>query len=131
MNHSSARNKSVSRFLVLGVCLICLAGCVAPDIIDAYFNNTTTLGGDVPGLRSNINVSFINNTPYRAILTFGTYDPLNTEQGHALSFPPLFEQFSLDPDPNYRLERNSKSQVFTFTCGRALSVGMAKSVPGT
>ncbi len=83
----------------------------------AFFNNTTSLGGDVPGGRSNINVQFINKTPFRAIFTFGTYDPQNPD------FQPQFLQFFVDADPSNRLEGNSTSQVITFTCGRALSVG--------
>ncbi len=96
--------------------------------IDFWFNNTETLGGTVPGQRSYIQMAFVNNTPYRAIFTFGTYDPLNTDQEGPLAFPIQFEQFYIDPDPNYRLERNSTSQTYGFRCGRAIGVGDAALV---
>jgi hypothetical protein len=83
----------------------------------AFFNNTTSLGGDVPGGRGNIFVGFINKTPFRAIFTFGSYDPRNP------LFPPQFKQFFVDPDPENRLEGNSESAISQFQCGRAISVG--------
>jgi hypothetical protein len=83
----------------------------------AFFNNTASLGGNSPGDRSDIAVAFINNTPFRAIFTFGTYDPLNPD------FEPQFRQFFVDPDADNRLEGNSESDVFTFDCGRAMSIG--------
>jgi hypothetical protein len=104
---------------VLTLAVFSLPGC----LIDAYFNNTASLGGDQPGFRSNIQVAFVNNTPYRAIFTYGTYDPLNVEQGHELSFPIFYDQFTADAAPERRLERNSSSDPITFLCGRALAVG--------
>ncbi len=83
----------------------------------AFLNNTASLGGTTPGGRGNIQVQFINNTPFRAIFTFGAYDPQNS------SFSPDFGQFFVDPDPANRLEGNSSSAVITLTCARALSVG--------
>lgn len=96
--------------------------------IDFWFNNTETLGGTVPGQRSYIQIAFVNNTPYRAIFTFGTYDPLNTDQEGPLAFAISFEQFYIDANPNYRLERNSTSQTYGFWCGRAIGVGDAALV---
>jgi hypothetical protein len=93
-------------------CLLLPLGC-GP----AYYNNTTTLGGDTPGGRSNINVGFVNNTPFRAIFTYGTYDPRNP------GFTPEFKQFFVDPDPANRLEGNSESDVVSFQCGRAMAIG--------
>ncbi len=104
--------------------LIAGGGCGSTmNPIDFWFNNTETLGGTVPGQRSYIQMSFVNNTPYRAIFTFGTYDPLNTDQEGPLAFTIQFEQFYIDPDSNYRLERNSVSQTYGFWCGRAIGVG--------
>lgn len=94
------------------------AGCA-----DFYFNNTSSLGGDTPGLRGDVEVAFVNNTPYRALFTYGTYDPLNLDQNQFFAFPVQFEQFSLDDNARYRLERNSTSNTFTFACGRAMALG--------
>ena len=93
-------------------CLSLSLGCTP-----AFFNNTTTLGGDTPGGRSNVNVAFINHTPFRAIFTYGTYDPRNS------AFTPQFKQFFVDPDPANRLEGNSESTIVSLQCGRALAVG--------
>lgn len=98
---------------VLTACLLLPLGCGSAS----FFNNTTTLGGDTPGQRSTINVAFVNKTPFRAIFTFGTYDPQNP------LFVPEFDQFIAGADPIKRLEGNSESAVFTFQCGRAMSLG--------
>ena len=62
-----------------------LCGCV-----DFFANQTASLGGDVAGRRGTVRVLFINNTPYRAVFTYGTYDQTDT------SFVPDFAQFALD-----------------------------------
>lgn len=101
---------------IIGISVLALAvgmACAPGGIL----NNTVSLGGNTPGQRGDINVMFINNTPFRAIFTYGVYDPQNT------TFGPEFEQFTVDPDPDLRLEGNSESEVATFTCGRAFSIG--------
>ncbi|UCD29237.1 MAG: hypothetical protein JSV03_01780, partial [Planctomycetota bacterium] len=118
-NPSPMRNyphKLVLLVVVLGAgtLLSCTPGA---SIIESYFNNTTSLGGDTPGERGQVGVSFINNTPFRAIFTYGSFDPLYDE------FGPVIGQFVVDPDPTRRLEGNSSSTVFTFTCGRAIGIG--------
>jgi hypothetical protein len=50
------------------------------------------------------------------------------EQDHQLSFPIFYDQFTIDPDPDRRLERNSASGPVTFICGRALAVGDSRLV---
>jgi len=102
----------------LVIAVLCGSSCPS-----TYYNLTTTLGGDVPGQRTNIQVSFINETPFRAIFTFGTYDPFNTLPNTPLTFPVEAAQFFVDADPVNRLEGNSESAITSFTCGRALSVG--------
>ena len=99
--------------------LVAVAGSVSCDPAAVVLNNTASLGGTVPGQRGKIRVAFINNTPFRAIFTFGTYDPQNQYS------TPEFEQFYVDPDATNRLEGNSSSQTFQFTCGRVVSVGDA------
>jgi len=68
-------------------------------------------------LRNPITVSFINNTPFRAICTFGMYDPYDQET------VPDFNQFFASDNPTQRLEGHSMAGPFTVTVGRALSVG--------
>ncbi len=107
-----------SRLLRRPACYALLASaatlCCTPA---AFINNTTTLGGTTPGSRGNISIAFINRTPFRAIFTYGVYDPQNPQ------FRPEFGQFAAGPDSTTRLEGNSESDTITFTCGRAISVG--------
>lgn len=123
---SNKANHSLSLWTRWSLLLLLTAGggCgVHKNPFDFWFNNTTTLGGSIPGRRTSIYIAFINNTPYRAIFTFGTYDPLNMDQQGPLAFPIAFEQFYIDPNPDYRLERNSVSRTVVFGCGRAIGVG--------
>ena len=62
-----------------------------------------------------ISVGFINNTPFRAIFTFGAYDQLNSE-----TLPTGFGQL--------RLEGNTSSAVQTQPCRKTFSVGGAELI---
>jgi len=105
------------------VWMLALAFVAGAVCVGGIPNNTSSLGGDVPGRRGNIRVTFINNTDFRAIFTYGTYDPSFED------FQPLFGQFSVDPDPANRLEGNSESNVITFNqCGRVFSLGGAQLI---
>ena len=59
--------------------------------------------------RGEVNVAFINDTPYRAIFSFGTYDP--QDQASQLDFQQL------------RLEGDSFTEGTELTCRRVVSVG--------
>jgi hypothetical protein len=82
-----------------------VAGCS----LDALYHTTASLGGDTAGQRGNAEVVFINNTPYRAIFTFGAYDELdrNTQ--------PILTQTTI--------EANSQLDPIEVTCSRVFSVG--------
>lgn len=105
--------------IAMATLLLLLLGACA----QTFFNMTSTLGGANPGTRSNIDVMFINNTPYRALFTFGTYDPQNLNQDSRVAFAPRFDQFTAAANAADRLEGNTSSDVFTFACGRAMSIG--------
>jgi hypothetical protein len=103
----------------LAACVLLLtAGCV-----DDFYNNVSSLGGDTPGQRGEVQVMFVNNTPYRAIFTFGTYDPKNSNPDSPLAFDIEFSQYLVDANAANRLDPFTSSEASTFTCGRALSVG--------
>ncbi len=89
-----------------------LAGCS----LDPWFFATASLGGDTAGERGNAEVLFINNTPYRAIFTFGAYDNLdrNTE--------PDLRQFSSDT-ATLNLEGNTQSDILEVECARVFAIG--------
>jgi hypothetical protein len=111
----SAYVKWTTRLLV-----VALAGAAAcgPYTI---FGNTSSLGGTSPGGRGTIQVTFINNTPFRAIFTYGVYDTHSTE------FGPQFGQFVVSPSSSNsldgRLEGNSSSPILTLSCARVFSIG--------
>ncbi len=91
--------------------LVALCGCSVD-----FYNRTASLGGDVSGSRGEVQIVFINNTPFRAVFTFGTYD--QTDQ----SSEPDFHQFAYDPD-GLILEGDSTSPVGAIECARVFSIG--------
>ncbi len=85
--------------------------CATPA---ALFNNTAATANFVgptgtPTPRA-IQVGFVNNTPFRAIFTFGAYDQLNTD-----TLPTTFGQL--------RLEGNTASGQVGQPCRKTFSVG--------
>ena len=78
--------------LLAGGCTISLA------------NLTASLGGSTPAARGTIRVLFINNTPHRAVFTYGTFD--QTDQFSQ----PDFRQFGVD-ETNRHLDGNSESSI--------------------
>lgn len=99
---------------------IALAGTAACGPY-SIFGNTSTLGGGSPGTRGSIKVTFINNTPFRAIFTYGVYDEDSTD------FGPQFGQFVVSPSSSNtrsaRLEGNSSSGIISLSCARVFSIG--------
>lgn len=101
-----------------GLAALCLAGTLACDPLAFITNNSAWLGGDNPGERGTIKITFVNNTAFFAVFTYGVFDPLNK------NLKPQYSQFFADADhTNQRLERNSTSNPVTFTTARAISLG--------
>ncbi len=108
-------------------------GCDAGVIGLGGLFDFSSLGGDFPGVRADLKVKFVNQTPYVPVCTFGTYDPLNDNTDPNLAFPIKFRQFVFDDtDGGIRLDAFSESDVIAWTlvddgfpggCGRAISVG--------
>ena len=103
--------------MLVGVVVLAgLAGTTG--CIDLFANQTTSLGGSTAGDRGQIQVATINNTPYLAVFTFGTYDQLDRFS------EPDFWQFSFNNDADEtRLEPNDNSGIIVRDCGRVFSVG--------
>lgn len=130
------RSRSSLRWLIYGFVGALLAGSLACEgdlqLIATLFN-TSSLGGETPGRRANLLVKFVNQTAYRPVFTFGTYDPLNNRPDNDLYFPPKFRQFVIDTtEGGILLDAFSESDVITFSgsgladpggCGRAISLG--------
>jgi len=62
-----------------------------------------------------IRVAFINNTDFRAVFTFGAYDPLDKD-----TLPTGFSQLRLEPQ--------TSSETFLQPCRRTFSVGGAELI---
>lgn len=84
-----------------------------------FANLFESLGGDVVGDRGRIQALFLNNTPYRAVLTFGTYDQTDP------TFVPDVRQFALD-DADLELGPDGASGIGSLDCARVFSVGGAR-----
>ena len=87
------------------------AGCA-----DFFYNQTASLGGDTAGDRGSLEVLVINNTPYRAVFTLGTYDQtdVNTQ--------PDIRQFGNDDDLD-KVEGETQTGLLDPQCGRVFAVG--------
>jgi hypothetical protein len=135
MNRSTSSWSGV-RWLAYALLVVGATGSLACEgnlqILRMFFN-ADSLGGDTPGRRANLKVKFVNQTAFRPVFTFGTYDPLNTRPSNDLFFPPKFEQFVIDTtNGGLSLDAFSESDVITFSaeslgdpggCGRAISLG--------
>lgn len=125
--------RSCSQWLPFMVGVVMMGSLASCSDEFALLFNFSSLGGDIPGRRADLKVKFVNQTPYRPVFTYGTYDPLNTPSGDASSFPPKFGQFVIDTSTGgTRLDAFSESAVITWTreslsdpggCGRAISLG--------
>ncbi|MFH0983330.1 MAG: hypothetical protein V2A79_17565 [Planctomycetota bacterium] len=96
-----------------------LLGLAASCKVDNLLNQTATFGGETAGQRIQLSVVFINNTPYRAIFTVGTYDDLDQKT------EPRIVQFGNDPN-GPTLEADTTSAPFGPPCGRVFAVGTAE-----
>lgn len=106
-------SRAIGRSWAWGMVLI-LAMVIAGCSLDALLHQTASFGGETAGQRGSSQVLFINNTPYRAIFTFGAYDDWdqNTE--------PKLLAFG----PNDRsLEGGQSSAILTVECARVYSIG--------
>lgn len=83
---------------------------------ESVVNDTSSLGGQSAGDRGIVSVLFINNVPYRAVFTVGTYDSLDQES------EPDFAQFGLDENGT-ALAGNQSSPIGTLQCGRVFAIG--------
>lgn len=98
-----------SKFYFL-LALVSLAGCG-----EAWQNLTAPLGGDTAGGRGNVGVIVLNNTPFRAVMTLGSYDQTDPDA------EPDFDQFLLEGAEV--LDADEDSGVLTFDCARVFSLG--------
>lgn len=111
-NTSMKTGKLTGRLVLLAVVGLAPLGCG----IEALLANFASLGGDTAGGRGNTTVLFINNTPHRAIFTFGAYDNLDQDTELALI------SFSAG-DNTVTLEGNSQSELRSVPCTRVYAIG--------
>jgi hypothetical protein len=82
---------------------------------EAWINLTTPLGGSSPGARGDVGVIVLNNTPYRAVFSLGSYD--QSVPGAAADFV----QFPLDGLDV--LDGDDNGGLLTLRCARVVSLG--------
>ncbi len=94
----------------------------AGGCFEFFANQSASLGGDTAGERGNVGVLFINNTDYRAVFTYGSYDQTDP------FFGPDYEQFgSIEPD--ILLEGGESTTIApgssrsVIECARVFSIG--------
>jgi hypothetical protein len=98
-----------------GTLTICATAFLAAGCGEAWSNLSAPLGGNAAGGRGTFGVIVLNNTPFNAVLTLGSYDQTNTKA------PPDIEQYQLTG--TRVLEPNSNGGFLTFDCARVFSIG--------
>lgn len=95
------------------VCITCAAiwtgGCG-----EEWLNQTASFGGNTAGGRGSLGVVILNNTPYQAVLTLGSYD-------QAAEVEPDFRQYTLDG--SLQLDADADGGVLSLDCARVVSIG--------
>ena len=109
-HHSVRRTASV--FAITLASTLALSGCG----LDTLLQLTSSLGGNVAGQRGNADVLFINNTPFRAIFTFGAYDNFDQDT------QPILLPFSSNAG-TLNLEGNTETTIQQVQCSRVFSIG--------
>ncbi len=104
-------SKLLRTFLAAAICV--LGGGCTPDV---FLNQTASVGGDIAGNSGTVDVAFINNTPFRAIFTYGTYN--NTDEDES----PNVAQFIGDVN-GLTLEGDQVANIVSLPCNRVFSIG--------
>ncbi len=99
-----------------GCVVACLLAAFSGGCGDGFANQTASLGRSVAGQRGQVKIIFINNTPHRAVFSFGVLDQSDRD-----SIPDV-RQFGIN-DFDATLDGGADSGVLQFTCGRMFSVG--------
>lgn len=110
--HARARLVAAGLFCVLVGLLVSCSETALLNNSEATANFVTPLG--IPTPRA-IQIGFVNNTPFRAIFTFGGYDQLDED-----TVPTGFGQL--------RLEGNTSSAQVAQPCRKTFSVGGAELI---
>ncbi len=98
------------RPFVLVALVASMSSCTATSLLNITAPTSTFLPpSGIPSPRA-LRLTFINNTPFRAIFTFGSYDPLDKNTS-----PTGFGQL--------RLESGATSPLQTQPCRKSFSVG--------
>lgn len=115
----SARNRPRSLTCCLAALLLCTIGIgVAGCTEAAFLNLTSPLGEGTVGSRGSIQVTFVNNTPYRALFYAATFNAVDQT-----SVPHNPVPFGDGTQNDQDLEGNTVLGPFTFQCDRVMSLG--------
>jgi len=123
--NSESRHRTLFRYsllcirnlIIVAVLLSTIAGGTGGcGEVSSLLNQIASLGGEIAGQRGRIRVLFINNTPLRAVFTFGTYDQTDQDS------QPDFGQFGPN-DLDVTLNGDAESDILSLTCARVFSIG--------
>jgi len=93
-----------------------------PGCAIQFANLSASLGGGTAGGRGSVRVLFINNTPFRAVFTYGTFDQTDQfSQPDFRQFGPSGTGLVLDGDSESSLDPGGGATP--LTCGRVFSIG--------
>lgn len=97
--------------LCFGLCVLAagITSCT-PTALSALISPRSSFDANAQLVSRAVQVAFINNTPFRAVFSFGAYNPLDQD-----TIPSSSGQF--------RLEGNTASQQLNLPCLQAFSVG--------
>jgi hypothetical protein len=94
MNTTTVKANWLRILVLVPLLLASLGSCTNLPL--SIVNSVASLGGNVAGGRGGVDIVFDNQTQYRAIFTFGIYDPQDQTSN------PTYGQFVVDAGKNAR-----------------------------
>jgi len=108
--------RSCTSGLLPAALVLIVGGC--GGLVETFFINTSSLGGETAHDRGTMRVLIINNTPHFVTFTIGAYD--HTDQ----TTVPTYVQYGLANQNS--LGGDSQTSIQDFPCARAFSIGGAE-----
>ncbi|QDV89090.1 hypothetical protein RAS2_01510 [Phycisphaerae bacterium RAS2] len=105
-----ATGRPISSLLLFGAGLWACGSCTTTAVVNLPAAQSDFVGPIGQVATRAVQVGFVNNTPFRAIFTFGSYNPLDQE-----GLPTNFGQ--------RRIEGNTATAVVAAPCRKTFSIG--------
>ncbi|MFQ5461350.1 MAG: hypothetical protein ACE5E5_01850 [Phycisphaerae bacterium] len=105
-----------STLALWGCFVVCLTVVFGSGCGEGFANQTASLGRARAGQRGQVKIVFINNTPDRAVFSYGMFDQLDRDS------IPNVRQFGIN-DFETTIDGGMESDIVRMACGRVFSVG--------